>query len=322
VNVGRHQRRWSDKKHRLDRWLLREYGKRAFIDIESGEVNELLNLIAEKSRRTADQVLVDLQALEKHFLTMGRVVPKGYIQRFRGGVIAKRDTTSEPRKRFLSHEELRVIWTLADKADRFGVILKLLLLCGQRLTKVLTMQWEHLNLESREWRIPRAPREKGVPEILVLPPQAIELIKSQPQGLGRYVFGSVRLDGRMIGLSEMKRNFEAQVRTQLPNIERWTLHDLRRTHRTLLSKIKVNFFVGEAILGHMIGGIAGIYQKDDFAEEIPAALIRLANHIEAIVAGPVEKVKKTEPRTERRRRLSKLLLRPVLNESRPRPQLE
>jgi hypothetical protein len=84
----------------------------------------------------------------------------------------------------------------------------------------------------------------------------------------------------------------------------------RRTHR------------GEAILGHMIGGIAGIYQKDDFAEEIPAALIKLANHIEAIVAGPVEKVKKTEPRTERRRRLSKLLLRPVLNESRPRPQLE
>jgi integrase len=205
------------------------------------------------------------------------------VQRFRGGTIAKR-ATPNPRERTLSPEEVRVIWTLADGADRFGVIVKLLLLCGQRLQKVLSMEWSHLNLETGEWKTHRAPREKGAPEVLVLPPQALTLIKSQPH-LSRYVFGSVRGTSHMVGLSELKVAFEARVRAQLPEIERWTLHDLRRTHRTLLSKLKVDFFTGEMILGHKLGGVAGIYQRDDFAEEIPAALVKVADRIETIAAG-------------------------------------
>jgi integrase len=303
VKVGQHQRRWPDKKRRLDRYLLDKFGKRTFVDIKRGEVNDLLNKIATKSARVADQVLSDLQAVEKNYLTMGSVVADDYVQRFRGKTIPKRAPLN-PRKRVLSAEELRVIWNLAGETDRFGVILKLLLLSGQRLTKVLSMRWEHLTLSTGEWRIPHELREKGVPEILPLPPQAITLIKSQPE-LGRYVFGSVRGDGYMFSLSVLKREFEAKVRKQLPGIKRWTLHDLRRTHRTLLSKCKVDFFVAESILGHEIEGVAGTYQRDDFMEEIPAALVKLAKHIETIVAGPV---KQKEPRGERRRRLSQLVL--------------
>jgi integrase len=289
VKVGQHHRRWPDKKRRLDLYLLHEFGKRTFVDIKRGEVNDLLNKIETKSARVADQVLADLQAVEKHYLTMGSVVADDYVQRFRGKTIAKRAPNIK-RKRVLSPEELRIIWTLAGGADRFGVIMKLLLLSGQRLTKVLSMRWEHLTLGTGEWRIPRVAREKGAPEIL---------------RLSDYVFGSVRGNGYMFSLSPLKREFEAKVRKQLPAIKRWTLHDLRRTHRTLLSKCKVDFFAAESILGHEIKGVAGVYQRDDFMEDIPAALVKLAKRIERIVAGPV---KQAEPRRERRRRLSQLVL--------------
>jgi hypothetical protein len=75
-------------------------------------------------------------------------------------------------------------------------------------------------------------------------------------------------------------------------MDRWTMHDLRRTARTLLSKAKIkkngvetriDFFVAEAILGHALGGVAGIYNRDNYAAEIPAALAALADHIHQIV---------------------------------------
>jgi integrase len=302
MKEGRHQRRWPDKKRRLAKWLLPRFGKHPFLSIKRSEVNALLDDIQLKSARGADQVLVDLQALEKFYLTMSQASDT-YVTRFRNKLMPRRSKRNL-RERTLSPEELRVIWTIAGESDRFGVVLKILLLSGQRLTKVLSMEWDHLNLNSGEWRIPRAAGEKGVPKLLTLPPPAIELIKTQPQ-LARYVFSSVRGTGHMLGLSEMKRDFDAKVRVRLPGVERWTLHDLRRTSRTMMSKAKIDFFVAEAVLGHKIPGVAGIYQRDDFTEEMAIALVKLAAHIEAIVAGPA----KAEPRTDKRKRLAELLPR-------------
>jgi integrase len=284
VKVGRHQRVWRDKQRRLTKWLLPRFGKTPFLEIGRSQVNVLLNEIAATSPRVADQVLVDLQALEKHFLSMDGV-PDDYIMRFRGGLVPKRSKRNQ-RERVLESEELSAVWAAAGKADRFGVIVKLCLYTAQRITKILSMQWDHVNLENSQWKIPRVAGEKGVPKVLTLPPAAIALIKTQER-LGPWVFGSVRGTGYMIGLSELKRNFETQVRIQLPTMERWTMHDLRRSSRTMLSKAKVDFFVAEAILGHKIPGVAGVYQRDDFTEEMTAALVKLAEYIESTVGANV-----------------------------------
>jgi hypothetical protein len=72
------------------------------------------------------------------------------------------------------------------------------------------------------------------------------------------------------------------VRKQLPTIE-----DFARSTRTMLSKIKVNFFVGEAILGHQISGVAASYNRGDYAEEMPIAMAKLGGHISTIVGASV-----------------------------------
>ena len=70
---------------------------------------------------------------------------------------------------------------------------------------------------------------------------------------------------------------------KLPDLPGWTLHDLRRTARSLMSKAKIKPHIAERVLGHAIPGTEGIYDRHTYADEIAEALDRLAALIERIV---------------------------------------
>jgi integrase len=275
--TGQHQRRWRDKDRRLKRWLLPRFGKVPFLDIKRSQVNALLNEIEVTSARGADQVLVDLQALEKHYLSMD-TIPDDYVMRFRGGLVPTRSTPN-PRKRTLKPEELRAIWTAAGDAGRFGVIVKLCLLTAQRIMKILSMKWDDVDLETGEWTIPRIDGEKGVPEVLPLPLAAIELIKTQPRFDNDYVFASVRGTGHIISLNLYKRDLDAR----LPKMPRWTIHDLRRSAKTYMAELDVPPYVSEKILGNELSGVEGIYDQSKLKLPMKSALATLARFIETTV---------------------------------------
>jgi hypothetical protein len=62
----------------------------------------------------------------------------------------------------------------------------------------------------------------------------------------------------------------------------WTLHDLRRTVATGLQRLGVRLEVTEAVLNHVSGsraGVAGVYQRHDWAVEKRAALDGWAAHV-------------------------------------------
>lgn len=61
---------------------------------------------------------------------------------------------------------------------------------------------------------------------------------------------------------------------------RWAPHDLRRTARTLLSSLGCPSEVGEAILGHALPGVEGIYNLHRFDAERLAWLTKLSEHLE------------------------------------------
>ena len=71
-------------------------------------------------------------------------------------------------------------------------------------------------------------------------------------------------------------------------LERWTMHDLRRTVATGLAGLGVALPVVEKILNHVsgsFGGVAGVYQRFAFATEKREALDKWAKRVEAIVGG-------------------------------------
>jgi hypothetical protein len=68
------------------------------------------------------------------------------------------------------------------------------------------------------------------------------------------------------------------------------VHDLRRTAATGLQRLGVRLEVPEAILNHISGsrgGIAGVYQRHDWAAEKRAALDAWAAHVRSIVEGGI-----------------------------------
>jgi hypothetical protein len=68
----------------------------------------------------------------------------------------------------------------------------------------------------------------------------------------------------------------------------WNVHDLRRTVATGLQRLGVRLEVTEAVLNHISGsrgGIAGVYQRHDWAAEKRGALDAWAAHVAAIVKG-------------------------------------
>jgi integrase len=63
----------------------------------------------------------------------------------------------------------------------------------------------------------------------------------------------------------------------------WTIHDLRRTARSLMSRAGVPSDHAERCLGHVIPGVRGIYDRYEFKLEKARAFEALAAQIERII---------------------------------------
>jgi integrase len=76
-------------------------------------------------------------------------------------------------------------------------------------------------------------------------------------------------------------------------VKPWKLHDLRRTVATGMAEIGIEPHIIEAVLNHFSGhksGVAGIYNRASYAKQMKTALIRWAEHVDAIVSGRENKV--------------------------------
>jgi integrase len=76
--------------------------------------------------------------------------------------------------------------------------------------------------------------------------------------------------------------FKAQL-DKASGVTGWRVHDLRRTARTMLSRLGVQTEVSEAVLGHAIPGVRGTYDRHQYFGEKADALARLADELGRIV---------------------------------------
>jgi integrase len=205
---------------------------------------------------------------------------------FRSPIVAgmRRVKASEQsRERILTDDELRVIWlTACQLQGPFAGFVRFLLLTGARRTEASAMTWAEVSPDG--WLLP-ASRNKVKRDLLrPLSREAQALLASQPRIVGcEYVFSG---DGErsITGYSRLKRQFDEALSEELQNpIPRWTLHDLRRTARSLMSRSGVPSDHAERCLGHVITGVRGIYDQHRYHPEMQAAYEKLAAQIERIV---------------------------------------
>ena len=272
----------------LNKYVFPHWQDRDFVSIKRSDVAVLLDRVEDQhGPRMADQVLALVRSIANWFASRD----DDYVSPFVRGM---RRHQNGARERILNDSELRTIWRAAKANGQFGAIVRLLLLTAQRREKITTMKWS--DVENGVWTIDTAEREKGNAGALALPAQAVVIINSQPRvGDNPYVFAAGRGNGRRNNMSHSKRAFDAI----LPKMPRWTLHDLRRTARSLLSRADVRPHISERVLGHSIAGVEGIYDRHRYDAEKAVALNKLAALIDGIV-NPLDNVMPMAKRTRRR----------------------
>jgi integrase len=189
------------------------------------------------------------------------------------------------RARTLSDHEICAVWNAADGLGVYGILVKFLLLTGQRLDKVRTMMWSDLLDDRKVWKIrTESVREKSHGGTLRLPPLVRAVLAPlQPIAGNPYVFDGRK--GCFNGLSKAKARLD-----RASGITGWTPHDLRRTARTLMPRAGVPADDAERLLGHVPPGIRGNYDWHSYTVEKANALQKLAVLIHDIVQSGSEPV--------------------------------
>ena len=132
------------------------------------------------------------------------------------------------------------------------------------------------------WHIPSEKREKGNAGTLKLPEAVRAIIDAQPVLAGNpYVFAG-RSRGQAFTLFHSFSQGKAELDARAP-IAPWTLHDLRRTARSLLAATNVSPDHAERLLGHVQQGVLGIVRPAPLPEEKAHALKVLAGAIDSII---------------------------------------
>ena len=214
------------------------------------------------------------------------------------------------RERVLSDQELVEVWRAAgDAAAPYSTIVALLLLTGQRRGEVAGMTWGELSDDLTTWTLPGERTKNGEPHTVPLSGPARDLIRAllpDDANETKRVLREQRAHGGLVlpgavgpfaGWSKAKRALDeaimdarakaaAKAGASAAPLVPWSVHDLRRTVATGLQRLGVRLEVTEAVLNHVSGsrgGIAGVYQRHDWASEKRAALDAWAAHVSAIV---------------------------------------
>ena len=189
------------------------------------------------------------------------------------------------RARVLSDDEIRAIWPELARAGTFGAFIKTLLLTAQRRDEVAQMSRKEIG--SDEIGLSRRAVQNEVANFVPLSKAAVAVIAAQPTIDGSdYVFSS-RAKTPFSGFSKSKTALDKAVLAAMQKrakkgakaepIPNWTLHDLRRTAKTLMARAGVRPDISERVLGHVIAGVEGTYDRHSYADEKQDALEKLTN---------------------------------------------
>ncbi len=200
------------------------------------------------------------------------------------------------RARFLDQYEIGLFFkALPMTASVMAEPTLVILYTGVRREEGFNAPWSEFNLEKGEWLIAEDRSKNGLEHLLPLPPVIVDLLRERKKLTGNHTFvwPSSRGDRPMTGFSKwlkllrQKMNWLASKDGKV--VAPFTLHDLRRTLSTGMNglrdsqgKRKVAKDIIERVLNHKIGGVEGIYDRNDYYEDKQAALLHWASYLQDV----------------------------------------
>lgn len=288
ITVERMFRDWYDSyclKHKANpRNILRSVEIHCFPeigDLPADQVSTdrwmtLLEHVAEDSPSIAERLLINIKQAYKWAHRRGRVNahPLQHITARADLHLKKRTST-----RVLDEWEIALVWEAAQKSRMMPKNRLFVLLCmlyGCRSSELRLSNIEDWDFEQGVWHIPVENHKTGKSTGKPLKRPIIDPARE-------WVEEAIRLAGRSTGPLFTNRDSDERMgrsavlplpynvmqwarRHRGKEMGHWSMHDLRRTMRTRISDI-VPPHVAEIMLGHVMPGQWGVYDRYDYLAE-------------------------------------------------------
>ncbi len=261
----------------LNKEICPEIGKLKMSAVKKADIISLLDNIQDRGAPIMCNRTLSVLSKMFNFATERDVLAHSPVYGIKKrGVEAKRD-------RILSNEEIYVLWK-ALNISSCSMLIKFLLLTGQRTGEARQLEWSEINKEV--WQIPASKTKTKCQHIVPLSTGALEIINQMRLvSNDRYVFpgkkNGLQSGECCLGQKSAARHFQRAINKY--GWERTTVHDLRRTMRSKLAEIGVPPIVSEKILNHKLLGIISIYDHHDYLNEKCDALQKWSDYLQNLL---------------------------------------
>jgi integrase len=280
------QKRGAESARLLRQDLLPVLGHRPALQITRRELqDEVIRPKMAKAPRVTTQLLSRIRCAYAYAIEQGRL-PDEFIS----PTFGIKGAPQVRRKRVLTDSELAKFlkWLPHSPYSRtVREALSLVLLTGCRSGEVVAALWRDTDLDRGVWTIRET--KNGEPHDVMLPKQAVELLKSR-QGMDQvYIFPSPRggrhVAQKVLGFAQYyARQRDGDKPAADPIEVPWTVHDLRRTVATGLAKLGCPRVVQDRILNHVDSSVSAIYDVHRYNTEARDWLQKWADYLEALTA--------------------------------------
>jgi integrase len=256
------------------------------------------------SPRNAAILRAELGAAWDHALDADRIpdnTPNWWRQVMRGKLrSAGRSIDGEKQliKRVLTADELKVLipW-LPTYPSTTSDVLTLYLWTCLRGGELVMMEGREVSEEQDGlwWTIPKAKtknknRKEATDHRVPLVGRAEKIVRDRIEEFGDSWLFPTNTNSHIPQRSINKIVWAHHSYSQKPNaipravcpVGRWAPHDLRRTSRTLLAALGCPREVAESLLGHILPGVEGIYNRHKYDAEKREWLMRLSDRLETL----------------------------------------
>lgn len=232
--------------------------------------DRLTQIATEKLARILDSLAETPSVQHNACIAMGTFLRWALVRRYLifNPLEGIRYPCGKARTRILDKLELSSIWHATNKASRFGLIVRLCILLGQRRGEIAALHSDYIDWTIRTITFPPHVVKNNRTHSLPFGESAELILRSLPSE--GYLFpgehGAVVFNGWSKSKSTLDRDCK---------IAHWTLHDLRRTFSTNLAELSVAPHVIERLLNHssgIISGVSAIYNRHTYIEEMRSAL--------------------------------------------------
>lgn len=191
----------------------------------------------------------------------------------------KKPRVPSARERVLTDSELAAIWKGCEGFGKFGAIIRLLMVTGQRKGQFAGLREEWVDWKNKRFVFPASAMKAKQAHTLPFSHLSEFIMLGQiPEG-GLYFYGAPGSAFNAWSKSKIRLD-------RLVPIDPWTIHDLRRTWSTNAARLDIPPHLTERVLSHVApeGKVAAIYNRFKYESEMREAMAKMSTFISSLVA--------------------------------------